>query len=112
MTATSLAQALDVVRRVELTDSDVSTITGAHPRTVKRWRTGESEPRREPGERLLELGYVAAEAAKTIHPKDVNWWMFTPNELLDGAKPGDLIATGRYRDVLDLLEAMADGVAL
>lgn len=112
MIATPLATALDVVRDVDLTDRDIAVITGAHNRTVKRWRTGESEPRREPGERLLELGYVAAEAARTIQPDDVNWWMFTPNDLLHGEKPSELIAKGRYREVLDLLEAMADGVAL
>lgn len=37
--------------------------------------------------------------------------MFSPNQLLEHDSPADRIRAGRYRDVLDLIEAMADGVA-
>lgn len=112
MTAQSLALAFDAAQQVGLNDSDLGEITGSTPRTIKRWRSGEVQPSRQPGQVLLQLAYVAKEATKTLHPDDVNWWMFAPDEQLGGESPASLIRAGRYREVLDLLDAIADGVLL
>ncbi len=67
-------------------------------------------PQRLNKERLLELAYVA-DALGEVLPRDhANLWLFTPHRGLDLEKPADLIAQGRYKEVLDLIEAMADGV--
>lgn len=104
-----LADALQELHEFGLTQQDVGAVVGAGPRTVTRWRRGETRPSRTAGVRLMELAYVAREAAKLLHPDDVNWWLFQPNQALDGVKPGDRIRDGHYEDVLDLLAAMADG---
>ncbi len=110
MTAQSLVLAFRTAESVGLNDSDLGEITGSTSRTIKRWRAGDVQPSRQPGQVLLELAYVAKEAARTLHPDDVNWWMFAPDEELDGESPASLIKAGRYREVLDLLDAIADGV--
>jgi uncharacterized protein (DUF2384 family) len=52
-----------------------------------------------------------AEAVTEVLPADhANVWMFSPNRLLGHRKPADLIREGKFKDVLDLIEAMAEGV--
>jgi hypothetical protein len=38
--------------------------------------------------------------------------MFTPSRALQHMAPADKIKAGQYRDVLDLIEALADGVVV
>ena len=101
----------DITDRLHLTKEEVAEIVGADARTVARWSTGATQPHRKTRDRLLELHYVAEEASGVVHPDDVNLWMFSPNRMLGGDRPADLIAEGRYREVLALLEAMGQGVS-
>jgi len=56
------------------------------------------------------LAYVA-QAVSEILPSDrANLWIFTPNRLLDHDSPAERIHAGQYRDVLNLIEAIAEGV--
>jgi hypothetical protein len=41
-----------------------------------------------------------------------NLWIFTPSRMLGHSTPAETIRDGHYRDGLDLIEAMADGVAV
>ena len=67
-------------------------------------------PQRLNKQRLLELAYVA-EAVSEVLPSDrANVWIFTPNRLLDHDTPAKRIHAGQYRDVLNLIEAIAEGV--
>ena len=46
-------------------------------------------------------------------PSDqANVWIFTPNRLLDHDTPAARIHAGGYRDVLNLIEALAEGVVV
>lgn len=101
----------DITDRLHLSQEEVAAIVGADARTVARWSAGETQPHRKTRDRLLELHYIAEEAGGIIHPDDVNLWLFSPNRMLGGDRPADRIATGAYRDVLALLEALADGVS-
>ena len=73
---------------------------------------GHCTPQREARQRLLELAYVAEQAAAVIQPTDLSLWLFTPNHLLDHDSPADRIAAGDYRSVVALLEALADGITV
>lgn len=93
-----------------LSDDEVGAIVDASGRSVARWAAGEVVPQRLNKERLLELAYVA-DALSEVLPRDhANAWLFSPHRRLDHQKPADLIKQGRYREVLNLIEAMADGV--
>lgn len=87
-----------------------AVLVGVDARTVARWSAGQSQPRRDARDRLLELNYVAEVASELLHPDDVNLWMFEPNRMLGGDRPADRVTERRYRDVLALLDAMGDGV--
>ena len=107
----ALAEKLSVaIDHLGLSDDEVGSIVDASGRSVARWTAGEVVPQRLNKERLLELAYVA-DALTEVLPRDhANLWMFTPHQRLDHEKPADLIKQGRYREVLNLIEAMADGV--
>lgn len=93
-----------------LTSDEVGSMVDATGRSVARWAAGEVVPQRLNKERLLELAYVADALAEVLPRDQANMWLFTPHRRLDHEKPADLIQQGRYREVLNLIEAMADGV--
>ncbi len=101
----------DLNTRAHLTQDDVGRIVGTSGRTVARWLTG-ATPHRTARERLLELSYVAEQLIEVLglSPEDANLWIFSPNRYLNGDKPADRITEGDYRKVLDLIDALADGI--
>jgi uncharacterized protein (DUF2384 family) len=107
----ALAEKVSVaIDSLGLTDEEVGSIVDASGRSVARWTAGEVVPQRLNKERLLELAYVADALAEVLPREHANVWLFTPHRRLDHEKPADLIRQGRYREVLNLIEAMADGV--
>jgi uncharacterized protein (DUF2384 family) len=93
-----------------LTNEEVGDIVDASARSVARWVAGEVAPRRLNKERLLELAYVAEAVTEVLPADHASIWIVSPNRLIGHRKPADLIRDGQFKDVLDLIDAMADGV--
>jgi transcriptional regulator with XRE-family HTH domain len=101
-----------IVSRLGLSREELGSIVDASPRSIARWTSGSAAPQRMTKQRLLELAYVA-EAVSEIIPRDrANAWILTPNRLLGHSSPAVRIHEGQYKDVLDLIEALADGVVV
>jgi transcriptional regulator with XRE-family HTH domain len=105
-------QVSELMTTIGLTQEEIGSIVDASGRSVARWTKGEVVPQRLNKQRLVELAYVADLVTEVIPSDKVNLWMFTPNRLLDHDSPADRIRNGRYRDVLGLIEAIADGVVV
>ncbi len=99
-------------RTLELTQEEVANIVGASPRTVARWSAGVAAPQKLTRQRLLELVFIGEQLSRVLRAQDANLWIFSPNRLLQGDSPADRIRKGDYRTVLDLIEALADGIAV
>jgi hypothetical protein len=84
----------------------------ASGRSVARWANGEVVPQRLNKQRLIELAYVAEAVAHVIPPDHANLWMFTPNRMLGHDTPATRVRSGQYKSVLDLIEAIADGIVV
>lgn len=112
-TAGALAtKVTEVISNLGLTQEEIGQIVDASPRSVARWSSGDVVPQKLNKQRLIELAYVA-ELLTGVLPRDkANLWMFTPNRLLGHDTPAQRIHNGGYRDVLDLIEAIADGVVV
>ncbi|WP_419837720.1 antitoxin Xre/MbcA/ParS toxin-binding domain-containing protein [Candidatus Poriferisodalis sp.] len=93
-----------------LDTADLARVSDANPRSVVRWRTDETAPRREAEERLLELRAVVDLTRSVIRDDAARLWLRSPNPGLGYEKPLDLVAQGEYRRVVDLLLALAEGV--
>ncbi|MCK2028076.1 helix-turn-helix domain-containing protein [Microbacterium sp. SSW1-47] len=101
-----------IIDNLGLSQEEVGDIIDASPRTISRWITGTVAPQRLNKQRLIELAYVA-EAVTEVLPRDqANVWMLSPNRLLDHESPADRVHAGRYKDVLDLIEGLAEGIVV
>lgn len=108
---TTLSLLLDHLYEGNIVDTaDLARVSETNPRSVARWRSQESTPRREAEERLLELRAVV-DLARTVMSDDAaRFWMRSPNQDLAYEKPLDLVRTGQYQRVVALLLALAEGV--
>ena len=107
----TVSSLLDHLYEGDVVDTaDLARVSDANPRSVVRWRTDETAPRREAEERLLELRAVVDLTRSVIRDDAVRLWLRSPNPGLDYEKPLDLVAQGEYRRVVDLLLALAEGV--
>lgn len=108
---TTLAERIEkAAARIELDHADLARLLDTSPRTVSRWLSQESVPRREARERLLELRAVLEQLGKTLQPEAAHDWLFTPNVALDHYKPVELLQDGQVRRVLAAIDALAEGV--
>ena len=106
-----LAERLDrAATDTRLGPADLARILGASPRTVARWLHAETSPRRETRERILELVAVLDALSNTVQGQNAYDWLFSPIPALRHRKPADLLAEGRYREVLGAIDALAEGV--
>lgn len=105
-------QVTDLISTLGLTQDEIGSIVDASPRSVARWSRGDVVPQKLNKQRLIELAYVAEVVTEVLPQDKVNLWMMSPNRLLDHDSPADRIRSGGYRDVLGLIEAIADGVVM
>ncbi|UTI63238.1 helix-turn-helix transcriptional regulator [Paraconexibacter antarcticus] len=89
-----------------LSASDIARATSADPTTVRAWIRGNRSPSGRNAERLVELSSVV-ERLSTVMAKDyIRVWLLKPSAVLEEDKPLDVVAEGRYRDVLRLVAAL------
>lgn len=99
-----------VADKTELERADFAELIGTNPRTVTRWFTQESEPRTEARRRLLEVLATLESLSDVLQPQAAHDWLFSPNPLIEHKKPIELLADGKWREVLGLVEALAEGI--
>lgn len=105
--ATMLEELLDG----EVVDSnDIARAIGATPRSLSRWATSKSAPRKESEERLLELKAVVDLLRGVVRDEPARLWLRSPNPDLTGRTPLEVVANGEYRRVVAAVLAMAEGV--
>ena len=108
---TTLTSLLDHLYTGDVVDTaDLARVSETNPRSVTRWRSQQTTPRREAEERLLELRAVIDLARTVMSDEAARIWMRSPNRDLSYEKPLDLVAGGEYQRVIDLLLALAEGV--
>ena len=89
--------------------ADLARVSAAHPRSVIRWRSSEVTPRRRTEERLLELRAVIDLVRSVMRDDAARVWMRAPNPDLGYEKPLDLVATGQYKRVIQLVDGAGRG---
>ncbi len=80
--------------------ADLAELLNTTPETVSRWNTGRSSPRADVERVILELDYIIERLREFYQdPDDARLWLFSPQKLLGGEKPSDLIEAGRIDEV-------------
>ena len=102
----------DIDQKASLKFADVANVLEVRPETVSRWNQGKAFPQPDPEQRLLELGYVVEQLADFYKPLEARVWLLSPQKLLDHQKPIELIRSGRFRDVLAVINELRENVYL
>jgi transcriptional regulator with XRE-family HTH domain len=96
--------------QLALTQNELGDLLNTSQRTVSRWAAGTSTPPPDPKQQLLELAYLGEQLAKVMKPDEANVWVSSPNRLLNGESPAQLIRRREFRKVLGLIQALGEGV--
>jgi len=88
----------------------IARILGKDPKTVQRWLRSGTQPQWEVRETVLALNVVLERLAEVVGPFAAEDWLFTPVPALDFDRPADFIRDGRSREVLTLIDSIAEGV--
>jgi len=107
----AVASIIDGLLRDSVLDGyDLAKVLGTSRRSVARWQTTRSTPRRVYEQRLLELQAVADLLRRVLQEESARLWLRSPNAELGYEKPLEVIAEGHYRRVIGVILAMAEGV--
>lgn len=92
-----------------LTGEELARALGVAARTLRRWARDEVVPEPAARERIEDLLFVLRELRKSVKPEVIAKWVRRRVELLDGARPVDLILAGETDRLLVLAEALKTG---
>jgi hypothetical protein len=100
----------EVMRETSIDASGVARILDRDPRTVRRWLRQNTAPRWDVREIVLALNVVLERLSEVIDPAAAEDWLFTPVPAFEYERPVELIRAGRAREVLNLIDALGEGV--
>lgn len=106
------AQAVEQLERdFDLSRSELAGALGASPRTVERWRTGETHPQRGTRRRLAALIALDRRLRETFEDAEAGRaWLHASSRYLGGMTPADAVRVGRVDRVEAALEALDSGI--
>jgi uncharacterized protein (DUF2384 family) len=89
---------------------DVANLLRTRPETVSRWNQGKAFPRPEAQKLLLSLEYIVDQLSDFYDHKEARLWLFSPQRLLRGSTPAELIQDGRSDEVIAAIDRLREGV--
>ncbi len=92
----------------QLTDADIARATGVARSTARAWLAHTRTPTGERAERLIELSALVERLVRVMEPSYISVWLRKPMAALDERKPIDVIATGDYQHVAELVSALEE----
>jgi transcriptional regulator with XRE-family HTH domain len=92
--------------------TEVANLLGTRPETVSRWNQGRAYPHARTERLLLELEFIIDQLADFYEPREARQWIFSPQRLLGGVSPAELIREGRIEEVRRLVDQLRDAVYL
>jgi hypothetical protein len=91
---------------------EVANLLGTRPETVSRWNQGRAYPHSNTEKILLELEFIVDQLSDFYEPNEARQWIFSPQKLLKGVSPAELIREGRIEEVRRLVNQLRDAVYL
>ena len=91
---------------------EVANLLGTRPETVSRWNQGRAYPHSSTEKTLLELEFIVDQLSDFYEPNEARQWIFSPQKLLGGSSPAELIREGRIDEVRRLVNQLRDTVYL
>lgn len=101
----------DLIRFLQITETELAQVLGVSTRTVERWKTSTTFPQHESRHRLADLDALVRrldESFKT--PDGARLWLHGKSGYFGGLKPIDALFRGRIDAVDAALEALDSGI--
>jgi len=112
-TVSAVARKLDsICTKGAMKHIDVANLLGTRPETVSRWNQGKAYPHSNTEKTLLELEFIIDQLSEFYEPNEARQWIYSPQKLLGGDSPAELIQDGRIDDVRRLVNQIRDAVYL
>jgi transcriptional regulator with XRE-family HTH domain len=89
---------------------EVANLLGTRPETVSRWNQGRAYPHANTERALLELEFIVDQLSDFYGPTEARQWIFSPQKLLAGVSPAELIRQGRIDEVRRLVDQLRDAI--
>lgn len=112
--ADAIANVLDQLsEKGGLKGTDVANVAAVSPATVSRWLNGKATPQPKTQLLISDIRYVVDRLAELYRtPEEIRLWLYSRNELLNGARAIDLLHDGRTEEVLAAIERLDAGAYL
>lgn len=108
MTTAFALEASRLRRQVGLTAEQIARATGAAPSTVRGWIGHRSGPGGLRAERIAELSSIIDRLVRVMPKEAIPVWLSKPIEALNESKPLDLIASGHFRRLAEVISGIED----
>jgi transcriptional regulator with XRE-family HTH domain len=108
----AVARKLESLRKHGLKQTEVAILLNTRPEQVSRWNKGQAYPHSNTEKALLELEFIVDQLSDFYEPNEARLWLFSPQKLLNGEKPSDLIQVGKIDEVRRLVNQLRDSVYL
>lgn len=108
----AVARKLKSLRDKGIRQNEVAILLGTRPEQVSRWNTGQAYPHSSTEKALLELEFIVDQLGDFYEPNEARQWLFSPQKLLRGHSPAELIRDGKMDEVRRLVNQIRDGVYL
>jgi transcriptional regulator with XRE-family HTH domain len=108
----AIARKLESLRSRGFKQTEVAILLGTRPEQVSRWNTGQAYPHSSTEKTLLELEFIVDQLGDFYEPNEARQWLFSPQKLLQGRSPAELIREGKIDEVRRLVNQLRDGVYL
>ena len=92
----------------KLSDADIARATGVARSTARAWLAHTRSPTGNRAERLIELSALVERLARVMEPSYIAVWLRKPVPALQEHKPIDVIASGDYMQVAELVSALEE----
>jgi uncharacterized protein (DUF2384 family) len=92
----------------QLSDADIARATGVSRSTARAWLSHTRSPTGQRAERLIELSALVERLARVMDTAYISVWLRKPVPALHERKPIDLIASGKYLRVAELVSALEE----
>jgi hypothetical protein len=103
-------EANEIVRALKhygVSQAEVGTVAGVSDRAVRNWASAGIRPQRY--DKLSELRDLVLLLSDSLTPRGTGQWLHACNRLLGGARPLELLASGRAEEVRRAAQAFVDG---
>lgn len=107
----AIAQRISAIcEKGNLKHKDIAMLLNTNPETVSRWNQGRNSPQPNAEQTLLILEFIIDQLSSLYAPNEARLWVFSPQKMLGGDSPAELIKEGDIKKVRSFVNQLVDSI--